>query len=384
MLSNNILKSGGLFISLLLCNYLFAQDVATASFYKHYTGNLDSTMKITVDLFSQNGKVTGYYYYNFPEPGTDTIYHFSKTIPIEGSISDNSIVLHDFKQNISKFTGSFDSPDKISGTWYKKPNDKSIPFELAEDYSNGSLVLSCYTLSDQHFLLQGDGSKKNSPKAEINITLLYPDISIGDTFKDTIDLIMTEVLLSESMLVTSPNKILEDIRFDFFDSYIRATEGIEDLSSTASFNWEKNITMDVRYNENNILSLKIEKYAYTGGAHGIFMTEYVVFSSQQGERLSLKDIFKENFNDELNSILDKKLREMNGIKAEENLIDSGFFVDKIESTDNFYINDDGIGFFYNVYSIAPFSTGATELFIQFDELTELLKNNNPFSWVIKN
>ncbi|MBL7105929.1 MAG: hypothetical protein ISS18_16510, partial [Bacteroidales bacterium] len=224
MLSNNILKSGGLLISLLLCNYLFAQDVATASFYKHYTGYLDSTMKITVDLLSQNGKVTGYYYYYFPEPGTNTIYHYGKTIPIEGNISDNSIVLYDFKQNISKFTGSFDSPDKISGTWYKKANDKSIPFELAEDYSNGSLALSCYTLSDQYFLLQGDGSKKNSPKANINITLLYPDISIGDTFKDTIDLIITEVLLREPMLVTSPNKILEDIRFDFINSYIRATE----------------------------------------------------------------------------------------------------------------------------------------------------------------
>jgi len=384
MLSNNILKFYGLLISLLLCNYLFAQDVATTSFYKHYTGNLDSTMKITVDLLSQKGKVTGYYYYNFPEPGTDTIYHYGKTIPIEGSISNNSIVINDFKQNISKFKGSFDSLDKISGTWYKKPNAKSIPFELAEDYSNGSLALSCYTLSDQHFLLQGNGSKKNSPKAEINITLLYPDISIGDTFRDTIDLIITEILLREPMLVTSPNKILEDIRFDFINSYIRATEGIEDLSSTASFNWEKNITMDVRYNENNILSLKIEKYAYTGGAHGIFITEYITFNLRQKKRLYLEDIFKENFNDELNSILDKKLREMNGIKAEENLTESGFFVDKIESTDNFYINNDGIGFFYNVYSIAPYSTGATELFIQFDELTELLKNNNPFSWVVKN
>ena len=369
---------------LLFSKQIFTQDNNKESFYKHYTGKLDTNMMITVDLLSSNNKLTGYYYYYFLIPGNNGVYHYGKTIPLEGNITDNTIILYEFNNKESKFSGLFNSLEKISGKWERNKIDKPIPFEFYEDYSKGSLMLSYYFLSDQHILLQGDNTNKKSPKAKISIALLYPDFPVGNILKDTIDYTLTEFFFNKPNHINSTAQLLEDIKSDFFDSYIKATEGIEDLSSTHSFNWEKSISMDVQYNENNILTLRIEKYVFTGGAHGILMTEYIAISTSQKKKLSLDDIFIRSYDDELNTLLDNKLRKLNGLKPEEDLVEAGFFVDKIEHNDNFYVNNDGIGFYYNVYSIAPYSTGTTELFIPFDELKNILRNDHPFTWVEKN
>ena len=97
----------------------------------------------------------------------------------------------------------------------------------------------------------------------------------------------------------------------------------------------------------------------------------------------IKHIFKENAKDEIDNILDLKLRKLNGLNSEESLREAGFFVDKMEWSENFFINNQGIGFFYNVYEIAPYASGTTELFIPFTEITEFLKPNHPFNWIKK-
>jgi len=372
-----------IYISILifLMNPGFSQDIESSCFYKHFTGNFDDNMSITVDMFSQNGKVTGFYYYFFPEPGNEALYHYGKTIPLEGTINDNSIVLHEFSNEESNFTGEFEGTNKISGTWKKNEKEKPISFEIAEDYSKGSLSFTCFTMANQRYVKQVKEVKESTPKARINITLLYPELPAGNPLKDSIDFLITSFLINEPKEINSPELLLENITFDFFDSYFRATDGIEDISSSASFDWDKEISTNVYYNENDIVSLRINKYAFTGGAHGILMVEYVVFNAQQKKRLFPTDILKDNFDEELNIILDNKLRKLNGLTENENFRDAGFFIDSITSSNNFYINNDGIGFFYNVYEIAPYSSGTTELFIPFNELTGLLRGNHPLNWV---
>ena len=67
--------------------------------------------------------------------------------------------------------------------------------------------------------------------------------------------------------------------------------------------------------------------------------------------------------------------------GEENLAESGFLVDTISHTENFYVNNDGIGFFYNVYEIAAYATGSTELFCTFYDLKKILRPDHPFFWL---
>lgn len=360
-----------------------AQPMPSNSFYKHLTGTLDTTMQLTVDLFSHNGDITGYYYYYFHEPGNEHILHYGKSIPIKGTITASSIILKEFSDNGSSFKGFVDSENTISGSWIRKEYEEPIPFSIQEDYSMGSLPFKYYSQTYQENLDIETSVPNYKPAAKINLVLLYPDLQKGNPLKDTLDSFITQFLINKEESITSPKLLLDKISSDFFESYFTATEGIEDISSSASLNWEKNLGMDIRHNENNIVSIKFEKYAYTGGAHGISITEYAVCDLLKNKKLHLNDIFKENTKVEVDNILDTKLRNLNGLNEEESLREAGFFVDKMEWSDNFFINNQGIGFFYNVYEIAPYASGTTELFIPFTEIMALLKPNHPFIWIKK-
>jgi hypothetical protein len=60
------------------------------------------------------------------------------------------------------------------------------------------------------------------------------------------------------------------------------------------------------------------------------------------------------------------------LPTSQSLADAGFFSDTIKPADNFYITRDGIGFYYNQYDIAPYASGAFDIFIPFSELNDVL------------
>ncbi|HEY9114603.1 MAG TPA: RsiV family protein, partial [Bacteroidales bacterium] len=52
-------------------------------------------------------------------------------------------------------------------------------------------------------------------------------------------------------------------------------------------------------------------------------------------------------------------------------------VDSISPNRNIYVNGNGIGFLYNSYEIAPYSTGATNVFLEFSQIKDLLRRGTP-------
>lgn len=361
---------------------LEAQNLPDLTFYKHYSGSLDTTMQLILDLSTIDGKVSGNYFYYFEIPGHDKKFHFGKTVPIEGVISGSEIKFHEFGNSDSRFLGSI-KENKITGMWKRREYEDPIKFNLIENYTQGSLPLTCYTLSNRQKIIHAEVDEKLLPSAKINIIILYPEETKNRTLKDTLDRAITKFMYNKPESLNSPELLMENITFDFFDSYIKATQGIEDITRTASFNWEKRLSMDVKYNVNNILSLSFEKYGFTGGAHGIKIKEFFVYDLRGNKQLQLKDIFVDEYASSLNKLLDNKLRKMNGIKEDESLREAGFFIDQVESTENFYVNNDGIGFYYNVYHLASYAMGTTELFIPFKEMKQILKENHPFNWVLE-
>lgn len=350
-------------------------------FYKHFSGTLDTNMRLTMDLFSQNGKLTGYYFYSFQLTGEPGQYHYGKTIPLTGTLDGNRVVLYEFNNTDSKFTGNADKEFNIKGTWQRRKYEDPIKFTLEEDYKVGSIPLQCYSRSYEQKLNLPDVPKKDRPAARIDLLVLYPKKSTRDQLHSSIDLAITNFLLNDSITIRDPELLIENIAFDFFESYRAATDGVPNIEQTASFNWEKKLTMEARYNENNLLTMKMDKYGFTGGAHGVNITLYRVFNLLDDTPLELKDIFISGYEEQLIAILDKKLRRLNGIQQEENLIESGFLVDSLILTDNFFVNNDGIGFFYNVYEIASYATGSTELFCSFYDLKDILRPGHPFFWI---
>lgn len=359
----------------------FSQTSENNMFYKHFSGSLDTNMFVSLDLISENKKISGFYYYYFSIPGQFQSFQYGKTIPLEGLLEGTKLSLNEYGDKSSGFTGIIDKDWNITGTWNRREYEDPIKFQLTEDYSNHSIPLKTYYLSRKQKIKTEDNSIEKVPTATVEISMLYPANSIDNALKDTLDLMITNFMYNQPERIQSPELLMENIVFDFFESYSEATDGIEGIQHFASFNWEKNLKMSVKYNEQNILSLSFEKYGYTGGAHGIMIKNYEVLDITSKKHLTLEDIFIEGYQASLEKLLEKKLRKLNGILADETLRDAGFLVDKIEVSDNFYVNNDGLGFYYNVYRIAPYAAGPTEIFIPFYDLRTILKPDHPFSWV---
>jgi len=351
------------------------------AFYRHYSGTLDTNMRMTMDILSQNGKISGYYFYSFELAEQSGEYHYGKTIPLTGTLDGNRLVMYEFSNTDSKFSGNVKEDRSIRGTWQRRKYEDPIPFSLKEDYKVGSIPMHCFSKSYENRLDLPEVPYEQRPAARIEILLMYPEHPGSESLKTELDHTITSFMLNDSINIKDPGLLIENITFDFFQSYQEATDGVPNIEQTSSFNWLKKMTMEVLYNENNLLSLRLDKHGYTGGAHGVDIVRHRVFNLLTNRPLELHDIFVPGYEEELVLILDKKLRRLNGIGADENLRESGFLIDALAHTDNFYVNNDGIGFFYNVYEIAAYATGSTALFCSFYDLKGILRQDHPFFWI---
>jgi len=358
-----------------------AQSTVPINFYKHFTGMLDANMFITLDLQATAGKLHGQYNYYFKMEDSEDDFYFGKTVPVKGEIENEKLTFFDYASEESKFICRFNEKGQLTGTWQGGRQQKDIQFTFEENYPEGSVPLSCYNADRVKNLLEGKDFEGISPKAKISINLLYPRKFFPANLRDTLDAIITQFWNNDKQPLKSPELLIENMVFNFFQSYVETTEGIEDPASIASFNWEKKLGMEVLCNQHNILTLKFTKYAFTGGAHGISIAQHHVFSLKMGRQLTLADLINPGDMEKLSVLLDKKFRKLNGLSADENLNEAGFFIEKIEPSHNFYINTNGIGFFYNTYEIAPYASGTTELFVSYQYIKDLLRTDHPLSWL---
>ena len=115
----------------------------------------------------------------------------------------------------------------------------------------------------------------------------------------------------------------------------------------------------VTNNDKYILSLYFDRYEYTGGAHGMTTRSADTWNLRTGRRMDLADFFpgwKDYVNyiiTEINSQIAKKVKEEDAYYFDDvdDLVKENF------NEKNFYIVPEGVVIFYQLYEIAPYSSG---------------------------
>ena len=115
---------------------------------------------------------------------------------------------------------------------------------------------------------------------------------------------------------------------------------------------------------------------YEGGAHGNHQLLTMNFDTETGQLITLRDIFADGFENQLNNILLKALKEKTGLSTLEELREKEYLtaVD-IFAPENFIIGDETITFIYNPSEIAPYTVGSTELIIPYSSMETIMKNS---------
>jgi hypothetical protein len=105
---------------------------------------------------------------------------------------------------------------------------------------------------------------------------------------------------------------------------------------------------------------------YDGGAHGMFGTDYHVFDRNTARFVTLADVADEARLSGLRLAVLDELRKKFELREDEHLTDAGFFEDDLELTENFFLSEDGIGFHWNPYELAPYVFGEIEVVVPFN------------------
>ena len=164
----------------------------------------------------------------------------------------------------------------------------------------------------------------------------------------------------------------------------------------ASFNWYYTEKVESRMvsvkgfmpGREKLLVLTKTTESYLGGAHGNSFTACFVIDPAAAKHLALDDIFSSP--EELRLRLEAELRRQYKLPEGAPLSSAGFFEDRIELPENFFLaetpgNSSGgpsgdspfMRFLWNTYEIAPHTMGAIEVSLPLKSLSPLFRNPPP-------
>lgn len=125
------------------------------------------------------------------------------------------------------------------------------------------------------------------------------------------------------------------------------------------------------YNKNNFLSLYIDYYQYTGGAHGITTRNTYNLDLNSGKNLMLKELFKEGY--DFKTIINESIKKQIS-QSPQDYFNGGKDFKGIKDNQDYYVAEDGIVIVYQLYEIAPYVSGIREFKIPFTALKDGLVN----------
>ncbi|MFP4547197.1 MAG: PdaC/SigV domain-containing protein [Fidelibacterota bacterium] len=139
----------------------------------------------------------------------------------------------------------------------------------------------------------------------------------------------------------------------------------ETFPNSATIGFQQKTTSEITYNANNILSVYLESYTYTGGAHGMEYLEFLNFDTKSGNRIDI--LSKVSNKNKFVEVAEEKLRKKLNMDDDDPWPEYTF-LKQFELPKNIGMTSKGYQLIYNPYEILPYSEGATRLFIDFEEI----------------
>ncbi len=330
------------------------QFAVSQSFYARYhsaEGNKPALMQ----LIKTNNMLSAVLYIHNTEQNEWTRHDLS------GQVTNEEWVLNAFDGSIA-WSGTLQGDRLVLSNEAK---DKQA-FSFIASYPQGSVPLSYYHGNASKLLDEADIF---SPKAAVETAYLWP---VDNHYPD-LKTALASLYGIRPEANTPPENIIGLEHERFFDQYRRMNA---DLAGTsASLNWERSQQVQVLKNDNNILTIELASYAFTGGAHGMANLRYMVYDLTADRQLTLNDILNETAFHTVTALIGKKVRQRYAIPQDQSLTDFGLFVNEVTPTENFFVTPLGIGFHYNNYDIAPYTLGQTTVFFSFEELEVIIGFN---------
>ena len=207
----------------------------------------------------------------------------------------------------------------------------------------------------------------NCPKIKITIPKAIGETRIAEKINTVIneELIYT-LKFEDSIDVNSVKGAMQS----FTKSYQKLQKEFDD----ETIGWEAQANGEISYESPYLLSIILNTYTFTGGAHGYSATTFLNFDKTKSVELEYYQLFKDL--EGFIAFAEVKFREAQEIPKESTINATGFMFsdDVYRLPENIGFTEKGIYLVYNQYEVASYADGPIELIIPFNEINQFLKD----------
>ncbi len=202
------------------------------------------------------------------------------------------------------------------------------------------------------------------------------EVIIPEAFgKDSVALAINDELKAFAIATLNPleeqeQASIEDAIQEFNQEYAKLKEDYEEAVP-----WELTLDGTVSYQSETLVSIRMDSYSFTGGAHGYGATSFLNFNPQTGDLMESQD-FISDYNG-FTRFCEARFRSQENIPGGENINSTGYFFegDRFHLPESIGFTATGMILVYNAYEIASYADGQKILEFTFKEVQPFLKNN---------
>ena len=210
------------------------------------------------------------------------------------------------------------------------------------------------------------------------ITFEYPVIvrAPGPASAAAINRAVSEFLLWR--LQAAPFKDLNE-EMALFMQWWREAKSQDTTGSLAPY-WQER-TIKVLYESPRVVSLEFQDNSFMGGPHPNFFSNYQNFDAVTGAVLRLGDILTPGYELPLTRIAEREFRKARKLAPDADLNQAGYQFEhnQFQLTTNYAVGPGGLTFLYNLYAIASYAQGITELHIDYAWIRDLIRPDGPLA-----
>ena len=190
------------------------------------------------------------------------------------------------------------------------------------------------------------------------------DITTLKTSSDWLtELLLNEVIkrfgVDKNIKIDNKQQFIEFLQHNMADALKEAKE--YEMSA-----YETQMLTEYLGQRENIATFTIFSHNYTGGAHGLYGTDFVLVDLKKKAVIKVEDIFVKSAQDKLKSLLWERYR--NQYRNEQGeLIEPFMSKDDFYVSENVYFSREGITFVYPPYALGSYAEGEKELPLSFYE-----------------
>lgn len=206
---------------------------------------------------------------------------------------------------------------------------------------------------------------QDCPKVSIIIPKVLQKNKVGSAIENAL---REEVIF----LLTFNDDIQATTIEEAMQSFDKGYKELKKMYPDETPGWEAKIKGKIAYQGKKILSIQLDSYIFTGGAHGYSSTRFLNFDTKKGEELENWQLFKNTGNFE--HFVEGRFRSKENILHDKPINSTGFMFEN----DSFYLPENigftkkGMQLHYNQYEIASYADGPIELTLSYEEVKNYL------------